>query len=84
MKIKQSVYSTLLTVIMTVFSAQLFAQTEQEKLTRTILHLDSAFWNAYNNCDTARFKDFLTNDLEFYHYKGGVTLYSKSLIMYLD
>ena len=84
MKIKQSVYSTLLTVIMTVFSVQLFAQTEQDKLTRTILHLDSAFWNAYNNCDTARFKDFLTDDVEFYHDKGGVTLDARSLIEALD
>ena len=36
--------------------------------------MDSAFWNAYNNCDTAKFKNFFTEDVEFYHDKGGITM----------
>ena len=78
MKTKQIGRSTLFIVLLAACSAQSFAQTE--KLTATILHLDSAFWNAYNNCDTAHFKDFFTDDVEFYHDKGGVTLDAKSLI----
>ena len=60
------------------------AQTEQQKLVATILHLDSAFWNAYNNCDSAHFKDFVTDDVEFYHDKGGITLGAKALIESLN
>lgn len=82
MKTKQPRRAILFIVILAACSAQSFAQTE--KLTATILHLDSAFWNAYNNCDTAHFKDFFTDDVEFYHDKGGVTLDAKSLIESLD
>jgi hypothetical protein len=82
MKTKQTGRSALFIIILAACSAQSFAQTD--KLTATILHLDSAFWNAYNNCDTARFKDFVTDDVEFYHDKGGVTSGAKSLIESLD
>jgi Domain of unknown function (DUF4440) len=60
------------------------AQTEHEKLTATILHLDSAFWNAYNKCDTAVFKNFFTDDVEFYHDKGGITTSSSALVEIMD
>jgi hypothetical protein len=49
------------------------AQTPDQELERTILHLDSLFWNTYNSCDDARFRDFFSDDVEFYHDKGGVT-----------
>lgn len=55
------------------------AQTS-DTLTATILHLDSAFWNAYNNCDTNAYKNFLTDDIEFYHDKGGITTGAITLI----
>jgi transcriptional regulator of met regulon len=57
----------------------LTAQTQQADITPVILHLDSAFWKAYNGCDTAAFKDFFTDDVEFYHDKGGVTLGASAL-----
>ena len=84
MKIKSIFYSTLCIIILAVCSAPVFAQTEQQKLTATILHLDSAFWNAYNNCDTAHFKDFVTDDVEFYHDKGGITSGATALIESLN
>ena len=74
----------LFTILFAACSVHAFAQTEQEKLTTTILHLDSAFWNAYNSCDSAHFKDFFTDDIEFYHDKGGVTTDAKSLIEALN
>ncbi len=74
----------LCVIIIIAFTARSFAQTEDEKLIATILHLNSAFWNAYNNCDTARFKDYFTGDVEFHHDKGGVTTDKKSLIEALD
>src|SRR3954452_24989328 len=84
MTTKQVFRIVLFTIVCAAYSAEIFAQTEQQKLTATILHLDSAFWNAYNNCDTARFKDFVFDDVEFYHDKGGVTTDAKSLIEALD
>jgi hypothetical protein len=76
--------AALIAIISALCISQGFAQAEQQKLTETILHLDSAFWNAYNNCDTAHFKHFFTDDVEFYHDKGGVTTDAKSLIEALD
>jgi Domain of unknown function (DUF4440) len=70
--------------IMIAGSTKTFAQTESEKLTATILHLDSAFWNAYNNCDTTAFANYLTDDVEFYHDKGGITLGATALIHSLN
>lgn len=84
MKIKSIFYSTLCIIISAAGSAPVCAQTEQQKLTATILHLDSAFWNAYNNCDTAHFKDFITDDVEFYHDKGGITSGAAALIHSLN
>lgn len=56
------------------FSQVSHAQTEQQKLTATILHKDSLFWMAYNNCETDKLGQFFTEDVEFYHDKGGITL----------
>ena len=61
------------------FSQLVSAQTEQEKLSSTILTKDSLFWKAYNNCDTTQFQNFLSEDVEFYHDKGGLTLGTENL-----
>jgi hypothetical protein len=44
----------------------------KEELEKTILYHDSVFWHAYNNCDMTIMRKYLTDDLEFYHDKGGV------------
>ena len=84
MKTKQIFCSALPLVILVACSGGAYAQTEQPQLTATILHLDSAFWNAYNNCDTAQFKNFVTDNVEFYHDKGGITTGASALIESLD
>ncbi len=84
MKLKSILRSALFTIILAACSAYVFAQTEQQKLTATILHLDSAFWNAYNNCDTNHFKNFVSDDVEFYHDKGGITSGAVRLIQSLN
>ncbi|MEP6949265.1 MAG: hypothetical protein ABI863_08330 [Ginsengibacter sp.] len=61
-------------------SSNAIAQTQEENLTATILNLDSAFWKTYNSCDTAGNKAFFTDDVEFYHDKGGITLGAPALI----
>lgn len=48
-------------------------QAQSDDLSRTILRLDSLFWQAYNACDADKMETFFTEDLEFYHDKGGLT-----------
>ena len=43
------------------------------ELRDVILKQDSLFWIAYNTCDVDKMVSFLTDDLEFYHDKGGLT-----------
>lgn len=54
-------------------SSPSFAQNSLQKSTATILQNDSLFWQAYNQCDLPKFRQFLTDDVEFYHDKGGLT-----------
>jgi hypothetical protein len=84
MKTKPVVGSFLSVLVLAACSASVCAQSEEQQLTATILHLDSAFWNAYNNCDTAQFKNFVTDSVEFYHDKGGITMGAKALIESLN
>jgi hypothetical protein len=44
-----------------------------------IAHMDSVVFNAFNNRDTATFKNLFTEDLEFYHDKGGLTGYDQTI-----
>lgn len=84
MKIKPLCRFFVFSFLFIICSAYVFGQTEQQKLAVTILHLDSAFWNAYNSCDTVRFKDFLADDVEFFHDKGGITMGAAALITSLN
>jgi ketosteroid isomerase-like protein len=43
-----------------------------------ILLADSSLFNAFNKCDTLSYKKYFTEDLEFYHDKGGLTVSLKS------
>lgn len=38
-----------------------------------IVYHDSLFWSAYNSCDLELMRTFFTDDLEFYHDKGGLS-----------
>jgi hypothetical protein len=51
-----------------------FGQATDEELSAVILQKDSLFWSAYNTCNTYQFVGFFTNDVEFYHDKGGKIL----------
>jgi ketosteroid isomerase-like protein len=39
-----------------------------------VLQRDAAFWKAYNACDVPAMAEFFTEDVEFYHDRGGATL----------
>src|SRR5215216_3298377 len=47
-----------------------FSQTD-EQVKRLIFQKDSLFWIAYNKCDVESMASVLTDDVEFYHDKGG-------------
>jgi len=49
-------------------------------LKRTILSLDSAFWHSYNTCDIEGMGNYVSDDIEFYHDKGGLTESKKALL----
>jgi hypothetical protein len=48
-------------------------------LFKEIAHMDSILFNAFNTRDVERFKTFFTEDLEFYHDKGGLTNYENTV-----
>ena len=39
-----------------------------------VLQRDGLFWKAYNACDVPAMAEFFTEDVEFYHDRGGPTL----------
>jgi ketosteroid isomerase-like protein len=45
-----------------------------KELYERVAALDAAMFDAYNACDIGKVGTFFTEDLEFYHEKGGVTL----------
>lgn len=51
----------------------------EDKLYIEIAHMDSVLFNAFNSRDTLTFKKFFTEDLEFYHDKGGLTGYQHTI-----
>lgn len=56
------------------------ASSQEEDVATTILSLDRQFWNAYNTCDIAAQRQYFTDDVEFYHDKGGPTFGADALI----
>jgi len=71
-----------------IFSQVAFSQAkykynpDDKKLYDTIVHLDSMFFAAYNNC-TLQLKEyaaFYADSLEFYHDKGGLTTSKKDVV----
>ena len=50
-----------------------------DELYRTVASLDHELFDAYNRCDLEKFSAFFTDDVEFYHDQGGVTLGVQSL-----
>ncbi len=46
----------------------------QEELNGVVASLDTALFDSYNRCDLKKFAAFFSDDVEFYHDQGGVTL----------
>ena len=57
-----------------------FSQSTEEEVKKLIFQKDSLFWIDYNNCNVEGMGSVLTNDIEFYHDKGGATFGRDSLL----
>ena len=66
---------TCLTVLLnTIFFSNLNAQNNNVNWDKIILKKDSVFWISFNNCYIDDYDNFFTNDIEFYHDAGGITV----------
>ena len=57
-----------------------FSQEKEADVKQLIFKKDSLFWVAYNHCNTEAMDSSFTDDVEFYHDKGGLILGAKNLI----
>jgi len=57
-------------------------QPDHQQLYDTIVHLDSAFFGAYNTCETNldTYASFYSEDIEFYHDQGGLMTSKKDIV----
>jgi hypothetical protein len=55
---------------------------DDPELYKTIVNLDSIFFSLYNSCDRnlKKYGDFYSEDIEFYHDKGGLMTSKKDII----
>ena len=51
-----------------------------KKLYDSIVYLDSVLFEAYNTCKSEIFEKYFSENIEFYHDKGGLTTSKKELI----
>ena len=68
-------------LLLLIFSGVAQAQNAEEKVAQIILKKDSLFWDTYNRCDTTNYNQFFSDDVEFYHDKGGITQGVESMAM---
>lgn len=51
-----------------------FTQKADNDVQKILLEKDSLFWEGYNTCNLQLLARFLSDDIKFYHDKGGMTL----------
>ncbi len=77
-KMKQII---LLSIALVVVSATTNAQSSSDisALRAEIASLDSSVFSSFNNRDVQKFKGYFSEDLEFFHDKGGLTGYAHTI-----
>ena len=50
------------------------------ELYNTIVHMDSVYFNAYNNCDIVKQEEIFADSIEFYHDGGGLEKSKQGLL----
>ena len=68
-----------LTIINCAANGQLKQNTNDALLYNEIAHLDSVLFNAFNTRNIEQFRSLFSEDLEFYHDKGGLTKYEHTI-----
>ncbi len=53
---------------------------DDKSLYDSIVNLDSLLFDAYNTCKLDKFEKYISENIEFYHDKGGLTTSKKELI----
>lgn len=56
---------------------------ESKELQDTIARLDSVLFDAYNTCKPDVFESLISDDIEFYHDRGGLSTSKKDLVQAL-
>jgi ketosteroid isomerase-like protein len=57
---------------------------QDQKLYNEIVKMDQVFFTAYNNCDMKTQSNILSEDLEFFHDKGGLATSKKNILESLE
>lgn len=71
--------STILTLNALLFCLLTRAQSDAE-VTKAVMAADSLFWQCYNTCNLSGIRPMLTDDVEFYHDKGGPTFGAEAMM----
>lgn len=79
-RIKIMVLGLIGMLFTTVSMAQIKLPDSEAELYRQIAHEDSILFEAYNTCNLEKFATYFTEDVEFYHDKGGLSTSKKDLI----
>src|SRR5690349_3453254 len=73
MRLKPTFFIVIATVALTSFKDPTPGLPEQKSLFDTIVAMDAAWEDAYNNCKLDVMNEIISEDLEFYHDQGGLT-----------
>jgi ketosteroid isomerase-like protein len=69
-------------IIFTLFLCFTFysVHAQSTELYKTVVALDSTFFQAYNDCDMAKQAEFYSDSIEFFHDKGGLQTSKKKIL----
>lgn len=79
MKTNVVLKSVLIGLALILSVIRLSAQEKQDSLYKEIVRMDSVLFDAFNKRNMERFSTLFTEDLEFYHDKGGLTGYQHTI-----
>jgi ketosteroid isomerase-like protein len=80
MRLKPTIFIVVAVVSLTGFKTPKSSLSEQKSLYDTIVAMDAAWEDAYNNCKLDVMNDIMSDDLEFYHDQGGLVTSKPKLI----
>ena len=80
-KIKKTTVFLFITLqLFTTISNSQSQNNSKQELEAIITYHDSIFWKGFNTCNLKILKDYVSDDLEFYHDKDGLTKGAKTFL----